>query len=88
MERTVTVGTLESSDCIITLRKEDNPVIDIDTIVHDAFYDHIKRLITHILAEEQFDHLSVYCQDKGALDYTITARLITAIKRYRSLDNG
>ncbi|MFW6284839.1 MAG: citrate lyase acyl carrier protein [Bacillota bacterium] len=88
MTKPIITGSLESSDCMVTLFEADAPAIEIDTIVHDAFHDHIKNLVETILAEHQLSHLSVRVQDKGALDYAIRARLETAIARYKGDDHG
>ena len=41
----------------------------------------LKKNILDTLKEQHLDKVKVVCQDKGALDYTIKARLVTAIKR-------
>lgn len=82
MKDPIITGSLESSDCMVTLFESDPPLIEIDTIVHDAFHDHIKHLVETVLKEHDMAHMSVRLQDKGALDYAIRARLETAIERY------
>ncbi|MFW6285277.1 MAG: citrate lyase acyl carrier protein [Bacillota bacterium] len=88
MTKPIITGSLESSDCMVTLFEADPPVIEIDTIVHDAFHDHIKQLVESILSDHSLSHLSVRLQDKGALDYAIRARLETAIARYKGETHG
>lgn len=76
-------GTLESNDCIITIKDSDKLSITIESIVYDYFKDQIEAVILETLKEYKLDKVNVLCQDKGALDFTIKARLITAIERMR-----
>ena len=72
-------GSYESSDCIITVSTSDTLEIHIESIVFEQFGDQIKEVILNTLQEENIDCLKVECFDKGALDYTIKARLLTAL---------
>jgi citrate lyase subunit gamma (acyl carrier protein) len=74
-------GTLESNDCLITVRKDDQIVIQIDSIVLDQFGAQIEKVIQETLKKRGIQSLFVHIQDKGALDYAIIARLNTAIDR-------
>lgn len=76
-------GTLESNDCIITIKDSDKLEITIESIVYDYFKEQIEAVILETLKEYKLDCVSVLCQDKGALDFTIKARLITAIERMK-----
>ena len=87
MAEIVTVGTLESSDCMVTLEKGKG-AITIDTVVHEAFYDHIKTLVETFMHTNEMRDIDVRINDKGALDYAITARLQTALSRYRGEADG
>ncbi|MBN2604461.1 MAG: citrate lyase acyl carrier protein [Bacilli bacterium] len=77
----VTAGSLESSDCFITISKSDTLVIDIESVVFEQFGDDILKVISDTLNSHKITKLHVLCQDKGALDYTVKSRLETAIKR-------
>lgn len=74
-------GTLESNDCIITVLESDKLIIEVKSVVYDFFGKHIENFIKNIVDELKIKNIKVICEDKGALDYTIKARLITAIKR-------
>lgn len=76
-------GSLESNDCLITVSESEKLEIVIESIVYEFFADQIKEVIINTLNELEIVHLKVFCNDKGALDYTIKSRLITAIKRMR-----
>ncbi|MFH0766958.1 MAG: citrate lyase acyl carrier protein [Bacillota bacterium] len=74
-------GTFESNDCLITVKKQTGMTIDIKSIVYDQFKDQINRVIQDTLKELNIKNIHVTINDKGALDYTIKARLLTAIRR-------
>ncbi len=74
-------GSYESSDCIITVSNSDETIIEIESIVFDQFGDEILNVITKTLQLHNVSNVHVLCKDKGALDYTIKARLETALKR-------
>lgn len=76
-----TAGTLESNDCLITVEPSINLEIIIDSIVKDAFGDEIEKVIREVLKSQKIKKMKVHIQDKGALNYTIRARLLTAISR-------
>ena len=78
-------GSLESSDCLITVKDTNDKknVVIIESIVFDQFGDQILAVINNVLKESNTSNTEVLCQDKGALDYTIKARTITALKRLR-----
>lgn len=73
-------GTIESNDCLIMVSPSEEVVIEIESIVFEKFGDAIEKTIRSVLDEQQ-----VVCKvkiiDKGAYDYTVRARLITALRR-------
>ncbi|MFH5881157.1 MAG: citrate lyase acyl carrier protein [Candidatus Izemoplasmataceae bacterium] len=83
----IIVGSLESSDCMITLKAHKDLKIDIESIVFDAFGKQIEKVIKRQLKKHNISNIYVLCQDKGALDYTIEARLETAILRFKEATN-
>ena len=74
-------GTLESNDTMITVKESDSLIIKVKSIVDEFFHDSIVKTIEDTLKELNISKIKVICEDKGALDYTIKARLITAIQR-------
>ncbi len=74
-------GTLESNDAMITVKDSDALIISVKSIVDDFFHDAIVKVIEDTLKELNIQKIEVICEDKGALDYTIKARLVTAIRR-------
>jgi citrate lyase subunit gamma (acyl carrier protein) len=81
--RSTTTGSLSSSDCLITVTEHDHKVIEIESVVYDAFHTQIEAVINAVLKEENMTNIHVAIQDKGALDYTIEARLRSAIMRLK-----
>ena len=74
-------GTMESNDCLITVEHAKGTTINIESVVYKQFGQQIKRVIMETLKAENIENIHIHCQDKGALDYTIRARLLTAIQR-------
>ena len=74
-------GTLESNDALITVSEHDSLEIHIESIVYEFFGDAIKQVVIDTLEQLKIDKIKVEVKDKGALDYTIRARLIAAVKR-------
>ena len=74
-------GTMESNDCLMTVKENDALEIVIESIVFEQFGDQILRVIEETLKQLGIKDIYVLCQDKGALDYTIKARLATAVQR-------
>jgi citrate lyase subunit gamma (acyl carrier protein) len=78
---TSSAGTYESCDCKITVSSNEKTEIKIDSIVFEQFGDEINKVLTDTLKEYNVSNILVECYDKGALDYTVKSRLITALKR-------
>ena len=74
-------GSVESNDVLITVQPSETLIIEITSIVDAFFHDQIEKVINDTLKENNIINVKVTCQDKGALDYTIKARLVTALKR-------
>lgn len=74
-------GSVESNDVLITVQSADELIIEITSIVDAFFHDQIEKVIIDTLKENKINKVKVICQDKGALDYTIKARLVTALAR-------
>ena len=86
MAKTGICGTMESNDCLITVTEGKGISIEINSIVYDFFYENILSVIKETLKELGVESVVVRCDDKGALDYTIKARLVTALARMEGKD--
>lgn len=80
--KTVLAGSYDSSDCMILLKESETKVIEIDSIVYKQFGRQIKETIETVLNERNVHNIYVKITDKGALDYTIRARLNEALDRW------
>ncbi|MBU5485077.1 citrate lyase acyl carrier protein [Clostridium sp. MSJ-11] len=76
-------GTLESNDILIMVMPKDEPGVELEleSIVMKQFGAQIKKVLLESAKELELDGVKIQAQDKGALDYTIKARLETAVKR-------
>ncbi len=74
-------GTLESSDILITVMPQEDITIELLSDVEKQYGDSIKKVIMNTVKELGVSDIYIKAQDKGALDYTIKARLETAIQR-------
>ena len=74
-------GSKESNDCLVTVKESNKTEIVINSVVAAFFYDQIKATVEETLIEMKTENVLVTVEDKGALDYTIKSRLISAIKR-------
>lgn len=85
----VSAGTLESNDILITLEIkpiEEGITIDLESIVLTQFGDSIKEmLLTIVKTKASPCGLRIKAMDKGALPYTIEARMLTALSRAKLL---
>lgn len=77
-------GTLESNDAVFTVSESTGREVEIQSIVMDYFGEQISGVINGVLSEHKMDNVKVVCVDKGALDCTLKARLITAIERFKA----
>lgn len=76
-------GTVESNDIYIVMMPslEGGIDLELESIVIKQFGDDIKTVILQTLEELGVENAIVKAHDKGALDYTIKARVETAVKR-------
>lgn len=83
IEKVAKAGTLESNDIFIMVspNEEGKVEIELESIVMKQFGDDILRVIKEKLDELGVESVTLKAQDKGALDYTIGARVETVIQR-------
>ncbi len=78
-------GTLESSDCMVTIEPNDSGVdFSLDSSVAHQFGNQIKKVALETLNKLDIQNVKIRIVDKGALDCTVKARIEAAV--YRSLD--
>lgn len=76
-------GTLESNDILIMVKPNEPGKIELEleSIVIQQFGEIIEQVILRKVQEMGIEGIWIKAQDKGALDYTIAARVETAILR-------
>jgi citrate lyase subunit gamma (acyl carrier protein) len=80
--RTVKAGTLESGDILITISPHASKlIIELETPVEALYGEKIKQEIVNIVNDYEIKKGVIKAIDKGALEYTVSARMETAICR-------
>ncbi len=85
IKKPAVAGTLESSDCMVTVEPGQGQVdLDLDSAVIRQYGKQIRKVIRETLDRLDVSNAKVTVVDKGALDCTIKARVECAV--YRSND--
>jgi len=75
-------GTYESNDIYIMLfPNSDGNKVELESVVYETYGKQIENIIFSVLKKYHIENVLVKAIDKGALDFTIRARLLTALKR-------
>lgn len=77
-------GTLESSDILVMLAPAESGTgiqVELKSPTMQQYGEHIRGLIVKTLQVQGIQDAIVHANEKGALDYTIEARVKTAVKR-------
>lgn len=82
--KTASAGTLESSDCLVTVAPGKGITLDLSSSVINRYGRQIKATVLETLERLQVQDAMVTIVDKGALDCTLKARVECAV--YRSND--
>ncbi len=82
--KTAAAGTLESSDCLVTVAPGKGITLDLTSSVINRYGRQIKATVLETLERLQVRDAVVTIVDKGALDCTLKARVECAV--YRSND--
>ena len=84
INKTGMAGTVESNDVMITISPalaNAGIAINVQSPVKKQYGKHIEALVKEFVAEQGFEDLKIKIEDKGAWDYTLKARLRTALER-------
>ena len=85
IQKPAVAGTLESSDCMVTVEPGEGQLeLDLDSVVIRQYGRQIRKVIHETLERLEVTDARVTVVDKGALDCTIKARVECAV--YRSND--
>lgn len=89
LNRTAQAGTLESGDIMIMVGPGpagSGIVIALESIVLTRYGQAIRQKIMDIAVERELTDIYIKAVDRGALDCTITARMLTALGRAGAAD--
>ena len=85
IKKPAVAGTLESSDCMVTVEPGTGGIeLDLDSAVIRQYGKQIRKVIHETLDRLEVTDAKLTVVDKGALDCTIKARIECAV--YRSND--
>jgi citrate lyase subunit gamma (acyl carrier protein) len=81
-------GTLESSDIQITIEPlaTKEVVVELQSSVEKQFGRRIREVIKAVLAHYGVEGVRVHAVDKGALDCTIRARMVSSLHRAAQIE--
>lgn len=82
IKKTAVAGTLESSDCMVTVEPgQDGIDLDLSSVVIRQFGTQIRKVIFETLERLEVTEGQITVVDRGALDCTIKARVECAVFR-------
>lgn len=79
--KTAAAGTLESSDCLVTVEPGEGIHLDLSSSVMNQYGRQIKATVLSTLERLGVENARVTVVDKGALDCTLKARVECAVFR-------
>lgn len=82
--KTAAAGTLESSDCLVTVEPGNGISLELSSSVMNQYGRQIKATVLDTLQRLGVENAAVTVVDKGALDCTLKARVECAV--FRSCD--
>ena len=82
--KSAAAGTLESSDCLVTVEPGEGITLDLSSSVMNQYGRQIKAAVLETLERLGVQNANVTVVDKGALDCTLKARVECAV--FRSCD--
>ncbi len=82
--KSAAAGTLESSDCMVTVEPGEGISLDLNSSVMNQYGRQIKAAVLETLERLDVKNANVTIVDKGALECTLKARVECAV--FRSCD--
>lgn len=79
--RTASAGTLESSDCVVTVSPAEGLELDYKGANSAVFAERTRLLVEDVAAQYALKGARISIQDQGALEITMRARIETAVER-------
>ena len=85
IKKSATAGTLESSDCMVTVEPGEGKVdFSLESSVINQYGNQIRKVTLETLKDLDIHDVRITIVDKGALDCTLKARIEGAV--FRSVD--
>lgn len=82
IKKPATAGTLESSDCQVTVEPGEGAIdFTLESAVINQYGNRIRQVVMETLENLEIDNIKITIVDKGALDCTIKARVEGALFR-------
>ena len=75
----IQVGSLESSDCMVTIEPSKTLSLTIKSSVSKQFYKNIEKTAYSLLKQYDVENCSLLIEDRGALPFALKARIEAAI---------
>lgn len=85
--RTASAGTVESSDCLVTVSPSEIFLFEYSGPNSTAFKKRTDTLVRTTLEQYGIKQASITIQDQGALEMTVRARLAVALERAAETTN-
>ncbi len=82
--RKAQAGSLESCDVLVEVEPHEKLIVEIESDAWGQFGSHLERFVEERLAELGVEKGRIVLTDRGALDYTLAARIRTALERASS----
>ena len=79
--KSAAAGTLESSDCLVTVEPGEGITLDLSSSVMNQYGRQIKAAVLETLERLEVQNANVTVVDKGALECTLKARVECAVFR-------
>ncbi|MFV0424415.1 MAG: citrate lyase acyl carrier protein [Bacilli bacterium] len=80
VKKEVVIGSVESNDILIKISSGKGVVINLQSSVIKQYGEDIRNTIRSVVDELGVSDVTIDASDKGALDFTIKARVKTALK--------
>ena len=85
IKKAATAGTLESSDCMVTVEPGEGKVdFSLESSVINQYGNQLRKVALETLKNLDIDNVRITIVDKGALDCTLKARIEGEV--FRSVD--
>ena len=77
-----TAGFVEKNDVLVAVEPSQKGIeVALSSDVDRQYGEHMRNLIRDTVKEAGYDNVKVTATDKGAWDYTIIARVLSALQR-------